>query len=56
MHELIGKIVIVEANEKEAVAVVEVDLNEQRFWGWLGDLKNRIPREIPGSDLIDYRN
>jgi len=47
---------IAEANDDEAVAVIEVDLNEQKFWRWLGELKNRIPREIPGSDLIDYQN
>ena len=45
---------IAEATDKEKVAVAEIDLNEQKLWSWLGELKNRIPREIPSSELIDY--
>ncbi len=40
---------IVEASEQNPVAVVEVDLNKHQYWPWLGDLKNRIPREMPGA-------
>ncbi len=40
--------IIAEANDLEPVVVVEVDLNTQLLWPWLGDLKNRIPREKPG--------
>jgi hypothetical protein len=38
---------VAEANEQEPVAVVQVDLNWHLYWPWLGDLKNRIPRERP---------
>lgn len=38
-----------EANAREPVIVVEVDLNKHIYWPWVGDLKNRIPREIPSS-------
>ena len=30
-----------------SVVVTEVDLNQQKLWPWIGDLKNRIPRETP---------
>ena len=40
---------IAEANDLDPVVVVEVDLNKQVLWPWLGDLKNRIPREKPKS-------
>ena len=39
---------VVEADEQDPVAMVQVDLNQHRYWPWLGDLKNRIPREDPG--------
>ena len=39
---------IAEANEQDPVAVVQLDLNQHLYWPWLGDLKNRIPRENPG--------
>lgn len=38
---------VAEANEQEPVAMVQVDLNQHQYWPWLGDLKNRIPREKP---------
>jgi predicted amidohydrolase len=38
-----------EATEDEPVAVLEVDLDKHMDWPWLGDLKNRIPRERPGG-------
>ncbi len=36
-----------EATDKKPVVVVEADLNQQKLWPWLGDFKNRIPRELP---------
>lgn len=39
---------IAEANAQDPVAVVQLDLNRHKYWQWLGDLKNRIPRENPG--------
>ncbi len=41
-----------EAVAQNPVVVVEVDLNEQKLWPWLGDLKNRIPREMPTKKAI----
>ena len=38
--------ILAEATTDDAVAVVEVDLNEQNLWPWVGDFKNRMPREI----------
>ena len=38
---------VVEAGEQDPVALVQVDLNQHLYWPWLGDLKNRIPREKP---------
>jgi len=45
--------IITEATEDNPVAVVEVDLNKQKLWPWLGDLKNRIPREMPTRKAIN---
>ncbi len=45
--------VVKEAKEDKSVAVVEVDLNQQKLWPWLGDLKNRIPREMPSRQAIE---
>jgi predicted amidohydrolase len=39
--------IIGEATDENPVAVVEVDLNERKYWPWLGDFKNRIRREMP---------
>lgn len=44
--------VLGEAKEDKSVVVTEVDLNEQKLWPWLGDLKNRIPREMPSKEAI----
>ncbi|MHB9029950.1 MAG: carbon-nitrogen hydrolase family protein, partial [Candidatus Latescibacterota bacterium] len=40
------------ASEKEPVVVVEVDLGKKKDWRWLGDFKNRIPREMPPKRAI----
>ena len=44
--------VMKQATDKDPVVVVSVDLNKQKLWEWLGDLKNRIPREIPSQKAI----
>lgn len=45
--------VVKEATDENPVVVVEVNLNEQKLWPWLGDLKNRIPREMPSRKAIE---
>ena len=46
---------ITEGTEKDPVVVSRIDLAKQKLWPWLGDFKNRIPREIPSSRLIKYK-
>lgn len=41
-----------EATTNEPVIVVDVDLNKQKLWPWLGDFKNRIPGEMPPQNAI----
>jgi predicted amidohydrolase len=41
-----------EAKQDKDVVVVEVDLNKQKLWPWLGDFKNRIFREIPPRKAV----
>ena len=45
--------VMQEAMENNPVVVVEIDLNKQKLWPWLGDFKSRIFREIPPQKSID---
>ena len=45
-----GKL-IAEANDQDPVALEQLDLNHDKFWPWLGHLKNRIPRENPGWEM-----
>jgi predicted amidohydrolase len=45
--------VLKEATKENPVAVVEVDLNQQKLWPWIGDLKSRIPRETPSQKSIE---
>jgi predicted amidohydrolase len=44
--------VMKEATKEDPVAVVDVDLNKQKLWPWLGDFKNRIPTEMPPQSAI----
>lgn len=39
--------IIDEATKITPLVVSEVDLDEQVLWKWIGDMKNRIPRELP---------
>ena len=48
--------ILKQANADKEVVVVDVDLNAQKLWPWLGDLKNRIPRERPSKKAVeDYQ-
>jgi len=44
--------ILAEGTLEEPVVIVEVDLNQQKLWPWLGDLKNRIRREMPPRRAI----
>ncbi|MBT3382663.1 MAG: carbon-nitrogen hydrolase family protein [Prolixibacteraceae bacterium] len=48
-----GKI-IVEGTEENPVVVVEVDLNQRNLIHFLGEMRNRIQRELPSSKAIKY--
>jgi predicted amidohydrolase len=41
-----------EAKDNNPVIVVDVDLNKQTLWPWIGDLKSRISREMPPKKAI----
>ena len=43
-----------EADANSPVVVTEIDLNRQINWPWLGDFKNRIPREVPDRIATDW--
>ena len=42
---------IVEGTEKNPVAIKTIDLNKRTLWPWLGDYRNRIPREKPPAKV-----
>jgi predicted amidohydrolase/CubicO group peptidase (beta-lactamase class C family) len=44
--------IVAEATADDPVIVVEVDLAEQKLWPWLGDFRNRIPREKPAARAL----
>ena len=45
---------VAEADENTPVIVYEVDLNKPKIWPFLGDFKNRIPREMPFKKTLSY--
>jgi len=45
--------VLTEATIENPVAVVEVNLDTQKLWPWIGDLKSRIPREMPSKKSVE---
>jgi predicted amidohydrolase len=47
--------IIGEASDENPVVVVEVDLNERKYWPWLGDFKNRIRREMPPQSALQTK-
>ena len=44
--------VVKEATDENPVAVVEVELGLQKLYPWIGDLKSRIPREMPPHKAV----
>jgi predicted amidohydrolase len=44
--------VMKEATKDDPVVVVDIDLNKQKLWPWLGDFKNRIPGEMPPQKAL----
>lgn len=44
--------VMKQATDDDPVVVVEIDLNKQKLWPWIGDLKSRIFREMPPQKAI----
>ncbi|MEK6781214.1 MAG: carbon-nitrogen hydrolase family protein [Bacteroidota bacterium] len=44
-----------EATNENPVAVVDIDLSQQKLWPWLGDLKSRIPREMPSQKATQIK-
>jgi predicted amidohydrolase len=47
--------VMKEATKDNPVVVVEIDLNKQKLWPWIGDLKSRIFREAPPQNATHDR-
>lgn len=43
---------IEEGTEENPVSIVEVDLDAQKLWPWLGEFKNRIRREMPPKEAL----
>jgi len=52
IFDLEGKL-LGEANPESPVVVVEVDLDQQKLWPWLGELKNRIQQEMPSKMAME---
>lgn len=46
--------IIDEADKTNSLVVSEVDLDERVLWKWIGDMKNRIPREIPTKNSTTW--
>jgi len=45
---------IIEGTEEDPVVVTELDLNQREMWEWLGEFKNRIRREMPDKESLNY--
>lgn len=48
-----GKLII-EGTEENPVVVTEINLNQREMWEWLGEFRNRIRREMPAKQSIQY--
>lgn len=42
-----------EGSDRDPVIVVEVDLNKQKLWPFLGEFKNRIAQEMPSRKAME---
>lgn len=45
--------ILAEATIDNPVAIIEVDFAERKLWSWVGDLKNRIFREMPPKEATN---
>ena len=45
-----------EATSSNPVAIVDVDLNKNNIWPWVGNFKNRLQRELPDIKAIKYES
>ncbi|MCB0687078.1 MAG: carbon-nitrogen hydrolase family protein [Saprospiraceae bacterium] len=41
-----------EGTEEDPIAIITVDLNQQKLWPWLGEFKNRIWQEMPAQKAM----
>jgi predicted amidohydrolase len=48
-----GKL-LVEGTKENPVAVIDVDLNQRELFQYLGEFRNRIKRELPALNTINY--
>ena len=45
---------VVEGTNDDPIAIIEIDLNHKELLPWVGDFKNRIQRELPNKNAIQY--
>ena len=45
---------IAEATDENRIAFAQIDLSVHRDWPWLGDLKNRLSREMPPARALPF--
>jgi predicted amidohydrolase len=45
---------IIEGTEENPVVMTDIDLNQREMWEWLGEFKNRIRREMPDKEVLNY--
>lgn len=45
---------LVDGSDANPVITSEIDLNKQKLWPWLGDFKNRFPREMPPRRALSW--
>lgn len=45
---------LTESTKDNPVAIIEVDLNQRKLFPYLGEFRNRIQRELPSTETIEY--